>query len=68
MAWEDNIKKCEVDLISAEGILQRTRNNSFENTQPACLSQHTVICICILMLNHFVSPESKSHTCASSCE
>lgn len=68
MAVKDNLKKRELDLINAEGILQSTRSNSSERAEPDCLSQHTVISSCILMLSHFISPESKSHTCTSYCD
>lgn len=68
MAVKDNLKKCELDLLNAEGILQSTRSNSSEKTEPDHLSQHTLISICILMSSHFISPESKSHMGTSYCD
>ena len=68
MAVKDNLQKCELDLTNAEGILQSTESNSSERTKPDCSSQHAAITICWLLLSHFISPESQSHTCTSYCD
>ena len=48
MAAKDNLKKCELDLINAEGILQSTRSDSSERTETALRGRNQTVCLSTL--------------------